>query len=152
MNIRAAIDSCDEQDFIYCLTDGFEEMEQVDMDEVEDKEAFGVQQPENFSGAYMPPCLLALDVRHFAIMRELDYQPIKSAISGVNSKIMLDGKQQATLILDNYNAIGRQPTAHSNKIIFFSFPELNKHDRYEMLVERQSQELYEIVTNKNEIY
>jgi succinate dehydrogenase flavin-adding protein (antitoxin of CptAB toxin-antitoxin module) len=64
--------------------------------------------------------------------------------------------QQATLILDNYQQLGRQPTAHGNKIMFFSFPKFNKsnkgEDNYEMLVERQSQELYEIVTNKNEVY
>jgi hypothetical protein len=73
---------------------------------------------------------------------------------------MLDGEQQATLILDNYNELGRQPTAHGNKIMFFSFPKFDKSDKaikkerdiYDMLLERQSQELYEIVTNKNEVY
>jgi len=156
MNIRSAIDSCDEQDFIYCLTDGFEEMEQEDLDKADEKEALSNKQPELFSGSYIAPCLLTLDVRHFATMLELDYQPIKQAISGVNSKIILDGEQQATLILDNYQQLGRQPTAHGNKIMFFSFPKFNKsnkgEDNYEMLVERQSQELYEIVTNKNEVY
>lgn len=43
MNIRAAIDSCDEQDFIYCLTDGFEEVEQQDLDEISDQEEISVQ-------------------------------------------------------------------------------------------------------------
>lgn len=35
--------------------------------------------------------------------------------------------------------------------MFFSFPEF-KRKEYEMLIDRQSQEYYEIVTNKNEIY
>jgi len=61
MNIRSANDSCDEQDFIYCLTDGFEEMEQEDLDKVDEKEALSNKQPELFSGSYIAPCLMTLD-------------------------------------------------------------------------------------------
>jgi hypothetical protein len=77
---------------------------------------------------------MVLDVRHFATMLELDFQVIKNAIVGVNSNILLDAKEQATLIFDNYNTLGRQPTAHSNKISFFSFPVLTSE--YKLLIER----------------
>jgi len=48
---------------------------------------------------------------------------------------MLDGKQQATLTIESYNSLGRQLTAHSNRIELFSFPELEKGE-YEILVDR----------------
>lgn len=71
---------------------------------------------------------MTLDIRHFAKKLELNFRSIKPAISGVNSKIMLDGDAQATLIMDNYIALGRQPTAHSNKIMFCAYPKFNKKD------------------------
>lgn len=150
MNIRSAIDSCDEQDFIYCLTDGFDVTHQKDLDEA-NSEDITIQQPTVISGAYVPPSLMVIDVRHFAKILEIDYQQVKPTISGVNHKIMLDGKSQAALIMDSYNVLGRQLTVHSNKIELFSFPEFKK-GKYELLIDRQSQELYEIVTNQNEIY
>lgn len=48
-------------------------MEQEDLDEKNEKEANKVEQPEKFSGTYIKPCLMVLDVRHFATMLELDY-------------------------------------------------------------------------------
>jgi hypothetical protein len=107
------------------LSDGFEEAKAVDLDDFEDKN-IKVQALEQVTGFYTSSCLIALDIRHFAKKLELNFRSIKPAISGVNCKIMLDGDEQATLIMDNYVALGRQPTAHSNKIMFFSYPKFNE--------------------------